>query len=185
MSARRLILGALLVFLVTLCIVALTELPDFAAAATTTSPTSQPNGTIVPPGGYRISPSGSSVTLPLGPISAINGLPAIVPTVANANATTPAFAQQDAINYVKSHAAGSKLIVKGGITVSSVQFLTAKAASTFLGRSIPLDDARLICIVQIAGNFTILAPSGGKDATLTIAFEVFDAHTGNTLMTIA
>lgn len=204
MRTQRLIIFGLLVLVVSLGAVLLNQIPHLSAASTGSTPnpaipnvsppprgptvhpaTAGPNGTAIPTGVYRTSPNGSPVAQPFGPSSPLQGLPAIKPTIATTDASTAAFLAQDAIAYVSAHDVGGKITAAGAITVADVQFITAKAAGIQLGSPLPLDDSRLICLVKVTGNFTVSAPAGGKSAALGVTYEIFDAQTGNSLMTIA
>ncbi len=78
---------------------------------------------------------------------------------------TPAFTAQDATVYATTHDVGIKISAIGPVTVVSVQFLSGKDAGTALGRNLPLEDNRLLCVVKLSGTFTIVGPPGGTSAT--------------------
>lgn len=119
------------------------------------------------------------------------GIPAITPRAglmaSSASSSGPTFTRDDVVHYVAAHPQ-----VLGAVpgtpapTVTSVQFVTAKQASTLLhGEAIGLPDTASVCYVRVQGTFVFNdAPPafGSKAVTYSAAVLVFDAHTGNLLV---
>lgn len=161
-------------------------IPTAAPRGPTVPAATYANGTVIPTGGYTTTTNGTPIAaLPNGPFTAPSGIPAITPTIANAGPSTPAFTTQDATTYVTGHDVGAKVHATGAVTVVKVSFLLNRDSGTLFGTKLPLADDRLLCVVQVSGTVTVGVPGGGASATLPGAYEVFDAHTGNQLATIA
>lgn len=109
------------------------------------------------------------------------GTSAIIPRTTTADPATPAFTAQDAANYVSMHPVNTgRALANGTITVAKVSFQTVRDINAQLGMGLYLAPDRLICLVQESGAFTVTGPAGyNRDST--IAYELFDAHTGNYL----
>ncbi len=125
-----------------------------------------------PPTGPPRTPNPAGESLP--------GTPAIVPSISNAGPNAAAITVQDASAYVVAH----PLYQAHGtpITVVNVTFLTYRDADAQFHFGLFLAPDRLLCIVQIRGTFTVDGPPRYTPQPITLAYEVFDAHTGNYLL---
>lgn len=117
------------------------------------------------------------------------GIPAITPRANLMSASGPRFTRDDVIQYIGTHPQILGAIPgKPAPVVTSVQFVTAAQASVLLqGESIGLPDSSPVCIVRAKGSFAssyspppILANKA--EAPATTAVLVFDAHTGNMII---
>ncbi len=116
------------------------------------------------------------------------GIPAITPRASLMSASGPRFTRDDVIQYIGTHPQILGAIPgKPAPVVTSVQFVTAAQASVLLqGESIGLPDSSPVCIVRAKGSFAssysppILAHTA--EAPAATAVLVFDAHTGNMII---
>ena len=114
------------------------------------------------------------------------GIPAIHPhmNLVN-NGTAPTFTQADVLQYVATHPLGQTVRGSAAPTVVSVQFLTAQQVSAQLRGEDTGDPPGIpLCLVFVNGTFQ----TGGDDAgyapiTYHVGYLVFDAQTGNLIMT--
>ncbi|SRR5579885_1433563 len=135
---------------------------DPAVAANGTNATS--NSVLPPPA------SGGSI-----------GVPAIHPRTTTADTTTPAFTTTDVEQYVSNNPMPRNLASWHPVIVNVV-FTSSLQVSTMLsGESTSVPDATLLCYVELRGTFSFPAPDGTA-VTYQRGFEVFDAHTGNLLI---
>ncbi len=119
----------------------------------------------------------SSNVLPQTPSSSL-GIPAIIPRTN----TSPAFTVEDAVQYVNTHPMPRAFIPTSRPTIVKTAFLTSREVSALLnGESTGLPDNTLLCYVELHGTFTFPGPSG-TTVTYQTGIEVFDAHTGNFLI---
>jgi hypothetical protein len=147
-----------------------------------------PTGTIPPPT-VNVSPVASYAPLPNGlpptsdpRVNPATGDPAITPTIPNAGPTTPAFSAQDATTFVVAHPpATGRVRTTGAVTVTNVTFETNQSMANTLHENIRVEPERLLCVVQMSGAFTLTGPPGTGASQWTVAYEFFDAHTGNYL----
>jgi hypothetical protein len=145
-------------------------------------PSVVPRGTgtaVPPPSPFHAPPTGPPATPnPAG--QPMPGSPAIVPSIANAGPNVAAITVQDASAYVAGHpiyqAQGTP------VTVTNVSFMTYRDANAQFHFGIYLAPDRLLCIVQVSGTFTVDGPLGYASTVSALAYEVFDAHTGNYLL---
>ncbi len=153
--------------------------PNVAEAAASTP---------VPSSGPRGRPLGTEVPHPAadaphGPA----GIPAISRRLAATDAATPAFSADDAKAFIEAHGvAGVRFEPTGPATIQSVEFLTERDVHARFGEGTGLPDDTLLCLVTVQGTFTVSGPSVPGQAPRTaiahMAYQVFDAHTGNRLM---
>jgi hypothetical protein len=108
------------------------------------------------------------------------GSPAIHPR----NDCTPAFTQQDMRDYLAQGIPLGKIEVIGQPTVEQVVFLTIRDLGQQTGDSdwvvnYPAD--LVVCYVALHGTFRVFGPPSANHSSHTVsnAFIVFDAHTGN------
>src|SRR5262249_9557000 len=109
------------------------------------------------------------------------------PGIRPRNDCTPSFTQQDVRDYL-AHVRGvvfnSSIRVDGQPTVTRVVFLTigdlSRASGDYRWEQLNPEDA-LVCYAQLGGPLTSVDPSG-PPTSLSTAFILFDAHTGNTLV---
>jgi hypothetical protein len=108
------------------------------------------------------------------------GVPAIHPRTTTANPATPAFTKADVEQYVNNNPMPRDLAPWHPVIVKVV-FATSLQVSTMLGESTGVSDTTLLCYIELQGTFSFSAPDG-TPVTYQRGFEVFDAHTGNLLM---
>jgi hypothetical protein len=132
-----------------------------------------------PPPGPR--PVTGQTTHPLG-------IPSIQPraALAQAGGAGPYYTEADVRQYVATHRPGFTVPGTPNPVVVSVQFLTAQQASAQLGgESMDVSDSTLVCLVYVSGTFQSTSGPVGITATVptfTQGWMVFDAHTGNLLV---
>jgi hypothetical protein len=118
------------------------------------------------------------------------GVPSIQPraTMKQANAAGPYYTEADVRQFVATHRPDLTVAGTPNPVVVSGQFLTAKQASAQVsGEEIAASDSTLVCLVFVSGIFndSSWSPFGGTpnaDSTFTQGWIVFDAHTGNELV---
>jgi hypothetical protein len=118
------------------------------------------------------------------------GVPSIQPraALARAGGAGPYYTEADVRQYFATHRPSSTVPGTPNPVVVSVQFLTAKQASAQTGgEGMGVPDSTLVCLVFVSGTFnnaswapTVDTPTA--DATFTQGWSVFDAHTGNLLV---
>ncbi len=113
---------------------------------------------------------------PTGPV----GVPAIHPRTTTAPAGTPAFTTADVEQLVKNTPM-PKDMASWNPVIIRVTFLTSLQVSALLKDNTGVPDERLLCYVEMQGTFSFPTPSG-TGVTFQRGFEVFDAHSGNLLM---
>jgi len=121
--------------------------------------------------------------IPLGNLNQYApGVAAIKPHLATSSGTAPTFTATDAEQYVTAHPfANTNVTVIETPTVIQATFMTSAALSAQLdGESIGRPDTALVCYVKLQGTFLFMGPKG--PLTTHIAYEVFDAETGNLIL---
>ena len=115
----------------------------------------------------------------------ITGRPAIPPRQVGTGPTTPAFTAADVKQYHQVHAGLDSCPSSRPVTIVTIQFVTEKELrSQLASASTGLPDDALLCLVVYNGEFLLQGPPGSNaSVTYPRAAEVFDAHTGNLLMT--
>jgi hypothetical protein len=117
----------------------------------------------------------------------VPGVPAIQPTILDAGPDTPAFTAADVQRY---HAAtnlngnfGMRAAATGQVTLDKITFLEEKEL-LLLHPDLELSDPgnRLLCYIEYSGTFQVSGPPGTTVNELHHAQEVYDAHTGNLLV---
>lgn len=122
-------------------------------------------------------PSLSSLSNRAGSQSPPPGMPAIHPTIAGTDPQTPNFTAADAKTYITSQ------LPTGSTTrITDALFMTSDELKTRWNFDPQVGTNRLLCVVQMSGTFTYVAYSGATPRTYTVAYKVFDAHTGNLLL---
>ncbi len=111
------------------------------------------------------------------PIAGIPAVPVKTP------GSTPAFSQNDVRAYVQSHGLPGSLAKLSRLdAVQSVSFLRADQASQMLDNEpTETEPDRAVCVVIETGDFAIPMPDR-RVIHYPVAAEVFDARTGNFLM---
>jgi hypothetical protein len=145
-------------------------------------------------------PSSTSVPGPRGvgppsnpgpaPYTGQLGTPAIQPRADLASSSGARFTEADVRQYFASHRPPGAVAGSPAPTIVSIQFLTAQDVSQQLqGESMGVPDDTLLCLVRLSGTFLSaqygppnVAPS---TTTRSQAEVVFDAHTGNEIVTSA
>ena len=112
------------------------------------------------------------------------GVPAIRPRADLASSSGPRFTAEDVRQYVLTHHLPFAAPGSPHPTVVSVQFLTAAQVRTQLdGESMDVPDPTLLCLVRVSGTFlNTMAPPGASPKPFHEGVMVFDAHTGNLLV---
>ncbi len=135
--------------------------------------------------GARGSPAASS-SLGAGPtvVSYPPGVPAIQPRASLQSQGGPAFTADDVTVYIQTQ---SFIRTTSGAvpTITQITFMTAQQASALLqGEDIGRPDNALVCYVALEGSFQTRGPlpPGAANPIVHIAYELFDAQTGNLLM---
>jgi hypothetical protein len=125
------------------------------------------SGTLILPTATPPQPTGSS---------------AITPTLSGIPAFTPA----DVMKYVNTHNIPFNLAPLAQHSVYQITFLPSKQVNSIINRqNTHIPDSYLLCFVTFQGVFIFPGPPiKGKPTTTTyqMAYEVFDAKTGNLLM---
>lgn len=110
------------------------------------------------------------------------GHPAITPRTSTQNGS-PTYTTGDAVQYVQSHRVPHTFGSSTRPIVDSSSFMTSREASKLLNDEyIGVPDNALVCYVTFHGTFVVPAPQG-QTAAFTKGIEVFDAQTGNLLLT--
>jgi hypothetical protein len=114
------------------------------------------------------------------------GISAVHPTRGD---QTPSFAQEDLLNFVQRHSIPKVTKIEPNPTVSRIDCSqTAKTVAAVLrGKTTGLPDATPVCYVELQGEFAISAPpskrgSQQRRVLFNRSFEVFDARTGNLIL---
>lgn len=111
------------------------------------------------------------------------GLPAITPRNKAVSASTPTFTTDDVVQYVHAHPMPDASLSGPKPVITRIAFLTSREVSILLkGESTGVPDDTLLCYVELSGTFTF-SGSAGVTVTYHTGVEVFDAHTGNLLIT--
>lgn len=119
--------------------------------------------------------------------SAIQGIPAISPR-SSMSKSIPTFTSTDVVAYISQAGFASGHLVKGAhLVIDKIAFITSKQASILLqGEFIGLPDNAIVCYVELTGPFLMdnmaSLPPGAKIPTVQKGVEVFDAKTGNLLI---
>jgi len=94
------------------------------------------------------------------------------------------FTDADARSWVQSHpVAGSLPKLSHLDKVLSVQFLLEQSTAPLLyGERIGNDPARMLCLVMVSGDFAWSTPEKKQVVRYPLAAEVFDARTGDFLL---
>lgn len=147
--------------------------------ATSAAKSGGPGGTSLP-NGYIPGPS-------LHPWA--TGIPAIKPHAVSstggavASGTAAAFTKTDIVAWVNSTPLGKAVAGAPQPNVVSVEFLTdAQATDRLHGEDPGIPPTNLVAYVQVSGTFAQYSPLGGSPLTFHAGYLVFDAQTGNLLM---
>ena len=99
-----------------------------------------------------------------------------------------AFTAADVAQYIKVNGfAGGPVVAGSHLVIEKILFITSKQASALIqGESVGRPDNTIVCYVQLRGPFIpgeLDVPYGvsNPNATLLRGYEIFDAHTGNSL----
>lgn len=108
------------------------------------------------------------------------GLPAITPR----NNCTPSFTVQDVVDYERAHPfSNHRMTPVGAPKLTKVLFITSAEASKRMGNVwIGLPDDALVCFVELSGTYRFSPPMGPASEHTGTMHQVFDAHTGNLLV---
>jgi len=125
------------------------------------------------------------------PTTAATGAHAIKPSIQGAGPNEPSFTEADVRDYFAQVYAGAG---DSPPQIMDIEFMTVAALQRKLSQQFGLQrpDQALICYVELTGQFLnhYPPPLPGQDASpppppyVTHVVQVFDAHTGNYLMTV-
>ena len=90
--------------------------------------------------------------------------------------------------YFASHTPAGAVVDSPAPTIVSIQFMTAQEVSKqSQGESMGVPDDTLLCLVRLSGTFVSASygPLLNKPSTKSSAEMVFDAHTGNLIVSSA
>lgn len=147
--------------------------------------TAPPTG--ISPGGTTTPRSSRPLPAPRRDTTAYpRGAAAIRPRHAPGDPATPAFTAQEVAAYVEAHPIADRVGRETVVTVARVEFLPRRAFPRRYPHLRPLaPDEALLCVVTLRGTFRVPAPppvrAQSHPRTTDIAWQVFDAHTGNLL----
>jgi hypothetical protein len=96
--------------------------------------------------------------------------------------TIPAFGAEDVRAFVMAHPLPRNANRDKTFTIQRIDFLSSKEVTSLLnGESTGFPDDYPLCYVELQGDFAFPGPKGAV-ATFPRAIEIFDARTGNFLM---
>lgn len=111
------------------------------------------------------------------------GIPAISARPEIASSTGAHFTADDVKQYIATHRAPYAVPGSPAPVVVSVQFISAAAASALLDHEdIGVPDNDLVCLVRLSGSFQDDVPAGIQAGIFHDGEMVFDAYTGNLLV---
>ncbi len=113
-------------------------------------------------------------------MSGTAGVPAIQPSLPYGSTLTPRITRQDVVMYARSHPHPQAV---GAARVESVEFLSGGALQRWYIWATQLPAQRLFCLLTWTGTFRFGA-SGSRNAAGGRAWQVFDAASGNLLLTL-
>lgn len=147
------------------------------------------------PGGQQASPGSDVGTSGTSPEM---GGPAIKPTIMGAGPDRPAFTEEDVRKFIARYSGGfGRIQVESGTAhIENIEFLTVAVLQKKMADPLNLNmaDQNLLCYVEYSGRFFVQAhPVIAQDGTAQNGpkfyydhvGQVFDAHTGNSLMLTA
>jgi len=163
--------------------------------------------TIPPPPGQRCAPAAnaSATTTPgdgscgfrlptqVAQTSAFDqGIPAIKPQTGVTDALTPAISETDVRQYATAHPPQGRIDTQGSVSVVSVQFQLRDQVDPQLQHGLNLPTNLLLSVAKLSGNFVLSGPPtknpdgtySANTSTLHTVYYVFDAHTGNLVLTV-
>lgn len=93
---------------------------------------------------------------------------------------TPAFTEEDVREYFKTHEPLQAASDQPAPVVSKVQFVTTEEAIKIIDNdALQQPPGALLCVVTLTGHFLVDSPPDLPRPTGSVAFDIFDAHTGN------
>lgn len=110
------------------------------------------------------------------------GMPVLPVRAELAAATGAHFTEADVMAYFAGHRPSYAVAAQPAPVVVGVQFESARDANAQLGTSINVPDDTLLCVVRLTGTFLGDTPPGIKAYVYHDGHMVFDAHTGNLLV---
>jgi hypothetical protein len=165
-SRRSLIVVALVAIVLVLAAAAYLSKPSHRTAASTP---------------YRLDGASQVLTLPR-PTSSPRP-PTGSPAIKLSTTGTPGYTLDEAKQFVLAHPIGPRTDKTAAVTITRAEFMSSKDVSTVLGGArTGFADDYMLCYVELTGTFTFSGPQGAT-RTFHRQFEVFDAQTGNFLMT--
>lgn len=118
------------------------------------------------------------IKLPAGTPQRPQGLKALA-----VNPGPTPFTQGDVTQYVRTHRLARSIGDLSQLTVDSLEFITAKEVTIRLqGASTGLPDIQRVAFAIIRGPLYFTGPAPGKPVAFESAYALFDAGTGNLLM---
>lgn len=143
--------------------------------------------TAIPPQGTTTPQSSRPLPTPQRDTTAYPpGASAIRPQNTPDDPTAPAFTAHEVAAYVHAHPIADRISPETAVTVARVEFLPREAFPQRYPHLRPLaPDNALLCVVTLRGTFRVPTPppvrAQGNPRTTDIAWQVFDAHSGNLL----
>lgn len=114
-----------------------------------------------------------------------HGVSAIQPTIPDAAPNTPAFTEQDVVDFInRTRYVGLMDGVDPGNlpTITRIEFITEREyKARHHNDSNGQPDDTLLCYVELAGSFTLAGPAQARTEKCRRGFLVFHARTGNKL----
>lgn len=121
---------------------------------------------------------GKPVPAPKGQNQFSTGMPAITPQ----SEKIPSFSEEDVKQYVETAPLSRDIDESTKDTISAIKWLSAGEVSKLLDdEDMGVPDDTQLCYVELQGMFTFAGP-GKTTVTYSKGFEVFDAQTGNLLV---
>ena len=107
------------------------------------------------------------------PITQIEGIPAIQPSLGQTPDNLPAFTMADLTHYIEFAYPSSEIV--------GVEYVSGFEIEARHGRALGSYGDRLIAVVSLNGEFSVRVPPEVPPITATRMSVLFDAHTGNEL----
>ena|SRR5579884_710640 len=109
------------------------------------------------------------------------GVPAIHPSQPNAGPQTPAFTNQDVLDYLKP------LLASGSpgsppASIAAIEFRSAQDVEAQFDTTTGQPGDELLCVVTLHGHFEKMLPNQSQPLVGNTMYYVFNAHTGNLVL---
>jgi hypothetical protein len=97
--------------------------------------------------------------------------------------TIPTFTEADVRQYVLTHHFSSNITYIEEPKLERIEYTTSKAAQNMIQSFISYEEEQMVFLVELSGIFAFFGgPYPGREATFHTLFVVFDARTGNALV---